>query len=1093
MKQLFFIISFSLCAIFAQAQFRLAVNGTPSWTNLGGGLYSATMTFHADLTGNSYAVAGIVDTMRLFTSRGQVFEVDSVWGKTFSQATLRVEYVSGVNSAPVGQGMVYAPNPNGFVPDLPFGSTGATAQFNQMPVTYNASLTAAGGGVSDGDKGDVDVNSGVWTVDTSAITWWKLSQPVKDSIAAGDVTTVVSDTLNALPAAFSFKSADRFVFPDSTGTFQKLINQVRDSTIFSANTYADIIKISTPLKIGDRIIVKNTGAEYLVQADSISNYVTDGIAVIDVGANYAVLQPSNGFYLVDWFGATPDDNSDDDFAALNKAISLRKGNVKFSPFKTYKIGGAGQTNGFTLNPGQIIDGQNATIYTAGSTVSHNVFVLSAEDTNVVIRDINFWGERSYPDVTYPVLSTSNYRFISAQSGGKNVTVENIFCYGTNNGMKFTLHENLTINNIKFEDCLQPLMIFRSNHVNVDGFFSDRRNVTATDQYHHTYIDETSYSNFSNFHFIGGNGKSFHIKNAGGNPEIATNINISGVTMDSCGSIYLGSVDNINISNVAALGCLYIFGGEAGLDNLTATNINFISKNNTTATYLFNINGLWNDVTVSGITGKGKFILNTTYINNLVVNGGTLRNPFGLSVDYVIISANTTSQGNFGLKNLTFIQDTMTANPLRWIDFNNYSTYIGTIENCSFLDNDFSNGISYLAYCDNTTSTLNIINCHTNAGAVTNSGTWKVTSSTYNSDATIKTERRIGATLLEEKNYGTGRIGIKRSPLLKDFEIGGDLLVGSSSSDGSIFFGTGANYYLKGTSARYYFSSASTKDRLLLDCNGSSATVIQNLVGDFYIDSNQSSKSIIFKTQGTNRLSILSTGRLNFAGYTATSSYPGTTIGLLGFDGSGNITSDAAGDILDAGYWKIGGQSFTVAPTIGPAGARPMHFQTNGTRRFSIPSSGIAEANTSTKALVLSSNDSLGYKTLQSGAWSNTVTQSGADTLLNTATGYGHLTRVGNYVTFTLRIEVALTNSGNTNTLYIDPPVASNFTNTASDVIGTANMDTQSLSSNNTARQRALVFASTSDDKIGISIDPVASLNYPENRFYISVSGSYEIK
>lgn len=164
MKQLFFIISFSLCAIFAQAQFRLAVNGTPSWTNLGGGLYSATMTFHADLTGNSYAVAGIVDTMRLFTSRGQVFEVDSVWGKTFSQATLRVEYVSGVNSAPVGQGMVYAPNPNGFVPDLPFGSTGATAQFNQMPVTYNASLSvtneADGNGIYSGDgtaPADVDV------------------------------------------------------------------------------------------------------------------------------------------------------------------------------------------------------------------------------------------------------------------------------------------------------------------------------------------------------------------------------------------------------------------------------------------------------------------------------------------------------------------------------------------------------------------------------------------------------------------------------------------------------------------------------------------------------------------------------------------------------------------------------------------------------------------------------------------------------------------------------------------------------------------------------------------------------------------------
>lgn len=143
MKKIIFLFSFLLFAVCSQAQFRLAVSGTPSWSDLGGGQYSATVNFHADLTGNSYAVAGIADTMQLFTSRGQIFDLFSVADKTFSSATLTVDYVSGTNSAPVGQGMVFTPNTNGLVPDVPFGSSGATAQFNQMPVTYNAAIASA--------------------------------------------------------------------------------------------------------------------------------------------------------------------------------------------------------------------------------------------------------------------------------------------------------------------------------------------------------------------------------------------------------------------------------------------------------------------------------------------------------------------------------------------------------------------------------------------------------------------------------------------------------------------------------------------------------------------------------------------------------------------------------------------------------------------------------------------------------------------------------------------------------------------------------------------------------------------------------------
>lgn len=167
--------------------------------------------------------------------------------------------------------------------------------------------------------------------------------------------------------------------------------------------------------------------------------------------------------------------------------------------------------------------------------------------------------------------------------------------------------------------------------------------------------------------------------------------------------------------------------------------------------------------------------------------------------------------------------------------------------------------------------------------------------------------------------------------------------------------------------------------------------------------------------------------------------------------------------------------------------------TNDTRRMTIGHNGIAENNAATKVVVLSSTDTVGWKTLQSSDWTGTVTQSGSDTLLNGAIGYGHFTRVGNIVTFTLRIEMALTVTGNANTVYIDPPIASNFTTAASDVIGVAGLDSQGLSSANTPKQRALLFASDSDDKIGISFDPVASLAYPENRVYISASGTYIIQ
>ncbi len=140
-----------------------------------------------------------------------------------------------------------------------------------------------------------------------------------------------------------------------------------------------------------------------------------------------------------------------------------------------------------------------------------------------------------------------------------------------------------------------------------------------------------------------------------------------------------------------------------------------------------------------------------------------------------------------------------------------------------------------------------------------------------------------------------------------------------------------------------------------------------------------------------------------------------------------------------------------------------------------------------------SADSINFA-LASSSFSGTATiANSADTLLNGTTAYGHFQRIGNIVNFTLRFHVGLGSGGGANTVYISPPIASNFTQEASDVIGTASLDAQAQSTANTVKQRSLVFASTSDDKIGVAYDPVASLTFPENRVYISVSGSYIVQ
>lgn len=200
--------------------------------------------------------------------------------------------------------------------------------------------------------------------------------------------------------------------------------------------------------------------------------------------------------------------------------------------------------------------------------------------------------------------------------------------------------------------------------------------------------------------------------------------------------------------------------------------------------------------------------------------------------------------------------------------------------------------------------------------------------------------------------------------------------------------------------------------------------------------------------------------------------------------SGNLTTVTATDSLTL----VGGNT-----RLALEDDKGLDLYTNNTRRATIPHNGITVNTAATKALMLNSADSLYYNVVQSADFTATVTQSGSDTLQNSAICYGFFERNGNIVSLNVRIEVAFLSAGAANTFYFSPPIASNFTTEKTDVVGRGGMDTQALSSTNIPQQRCLAFASTSDDKIGITVDPPNGLAFPDNRMYISVQVRYIIQ
>ena len=134
---LLFVLFFSFTA--AQAQFRMV--GNASWTTQNDSTYSATVSFQTDLTGQGFLPTQITTGFRVFSPTEQLYRVDAVLSSSFSSAEIRIVEIGATDGAPSGQVMVFDPQGRQAIPQVPFGSIGATAQLQAAVTTYNARVT----------------------------------------------------------------------------------------------------------------------------------------------------------------------------------------------------------------------------------------------------------------------------------------------------------------------------------------------------------------------------------------------------------------------------------------------------------------------------------------------------------------------------------------------------------------------------------------------------------------------------------------------------------------------------------------------------------------------------------------------------------------------------------------------------------------------------------------------------------------------------------------------------------------------------------------------------------------------------------------
>lgn len=265
----------------------------------------------------------------------------------------------------------------------------------------------------------------VQTINSGVVTYRPVQDIVDTAVAASLVALPVSesnDTLNI--NAYQYRSASvAFDIPDSISGY------FADGTIIATRGFY------SPGDAGSAV--------YRVQADSVTGYVTDTIAVIPLSSgNYAVLNSPTAVYPVEWFGAKGDSTTNDS-AAVVKAMNYGR-HILFSRPTAYwlnstvvvpdntiieavdsaKIYRNVSGKWFDCNWGFNVTFDNVTLVSHG-TSNFQEFIDADRSTNLTVTgcDFSLTTEPSYGETMQGILARGAYNVLVSHNRFKYLQVK----------------------------------------------------------------------------------------------------------------------------------------------------------------------------------------------------------------------------------------------------------------------------------------------------------------------------------------------------------------------------------------------------------------------------------------------------------------------------------------------------------------------------------------------------------------------------------------------------------------------------------------------------------------------------------------------
>lgn len=201
-----------------------------------------------------------------------------------------------------------------------------------------------------------------------------------------DVTHEGGFIYNYFTDKFNYWDGSQFVELASSQEVADTATQLRTEFTYNFRNLDALQNTSLVLEVGDRVKIDDTGAEYLIQADSVAGYVVDSVAVVPVGSSYAVLQ-SKPYLKLTNFGAisgVSSVNKEVNKNAFSKALSYAKQKNEILFIDGVFVMDAGietdylQIKGFGLDESRLV---------STGDLSDPFLSITSKENNVIIENI----------------------------------------------------------------------------------------------------------------------------------------------------------------------------------------------------------------------------------------------------------------------------------------------------------------------------------------------------------------------------------------------------------------------------------------------------------------------------------------------------------------------------------------------------------------------------------------------------------------------------------------------------------------------------------------------------------------------------------